>query len=235
MNEVPTEVGSRRRCRELNSIIHGQGIRMHQARRGVPVLGLVLAFVMSASSQLFGQGTVVQSPEEAAGNGRQAMRACHADMKMLCADVAKGVGGKMNCLKANQAKLSTGCQSAIQSVIHRQNAIGAGRLKLVCQADIAARCPGLGEGKGGVGKCLRQYTPVLSQPCKAAVDAAQAKRVLRRQANLICQSDALNLCPQLSGRDLVACLQQKQMTASASCQQALSALPLSKAKPLPQP
>jgi hypothetical protein len=44
------------------------------------------------------------------------MAACRADTKSLCADVQRGGGRKLACLKANEAKLTPACASTIKSL-----------------------------------------------------------------------------------------------------------------------
>jgi hypothetical protein len=53
----------------------------------------------------------------AAAQERGAMRqACAGDFRTFCADVQRGGGRIVQCLKANEAKLSAGCRSAMQQV-----------------------------------------------------------------------------------------------------------------------
>jgi hypothetical protein len=48
------------------------------------------------------------------GGGK--MAACRDDQRALCADVQKGGGRKIACLKANEAKLSPACSSLIKAL-----------------------------------------------------------------------------------------------------------------------
>ena len=183
----------------------------------------------------------------ASGGGRQAMAACRDDIKSLCAGVENGGGRKIACLKENQAKLSTGCQSAIQSVLDKRGMgkapVGAGamtanagvKLKQVCQTDIAAQCAGVIAGKGAVRNCLNEKSPSLSQPCQAALAEAKAKGALRSQAKLTCASDAATLCPQLQGKAEMTCLQIKAASASSACQQMLAKIPAPKPESASKP
>ena len=198
----------------------------------------VLAAFVPASAQ-----SVQPAPPAATaaqpGGGRQAMAACRDDMKALCAGVEKGGGRKIACLKDNQAKLSTGCQAAIQSVLDKRGAgnasggavTGGGKVGQVCQADIAAKCANVGAGHGAVGKCLNDKASSVSQPCQAALAEMNAKTALRQQAKQLCANDATNLCPMLKGKEQMSCLQEKAATATPSCRQALAQVPMPKVKP----
>ena len=51
----------------------------------------------------------------AAAQERGALRqACVGDYRTLCSDVQRGGGRIIQCLKANEAKLSAACRSAMQ-------------------------------------------------------------------------------------------------------------------------
>jgi hypothetical protein len=49
------------------------------------------------------------------------MAACRADTKALCADVERGGGRKIACLRANEAKLTPDCAGALKSLPVRPN------------------------------------------------------------------------------------------------------------------
>jgi hypothetical protein len=48
--------------------------------------------------------------------GRGKMAVCRADSKALCADVKRGGGRKLACLKANEAKLSPDCAAVVKTL-----------------------------------------------------------------------------------------------------------------------
>jgi hypothetical protein len=54
----------------------------------------------------------------AKGEGKKGGRlaACRADSKSLCADVPKGGGGKLACLRTNEAKLTPDCAAAVKAL-----------------------------------------------------------------------------------------------------------------------
>jgi Cysteine rich repeat len=50
------------------------------------------------------------------GKGGGKMAVCRADSKALCADVEKGGGRKLACLKANEAKLTPDCAAVVKAM-----------------------------------------------------------------------------------------------------------------------
>ena len=180
--------------------------------------------------------------------GHKAMAACRGDMATLCAGVERGGGRKIKCLKDNQAKLSPGCQSAIQNVLDQHGA-GAGpkaaaapgepgaqgpstpsqtpvKIKQACQSDIATVCVGVAPGQGGIAKCLKQNAGSLSPACSAAL--AQRKEMtemLKKTVKDACAADRQTLCgAEQKGHAVMACLREKQAQVSPPCQQAIAGL-----------
>ena len=161
------------------------------------------------------------------GAGRAAMSACRGDMISLCGGVARGGGRKFACLKENQAKLSTPCLAAIQSVVdkggNRGPGIVGGKGMAACRADIASVCTGVEKGKGGVGMCLRENAAKLSQPCQSML---AERKALQQAVAMSCKGDVAALCGTVEkGKPQRECLKEKQVQASPRCQQALAALP----------
>ena len=174
------------------------------------------------------------STPAAPGPGKQAMSACRPDMAALCGNVEQGGGKKIQCLKDNQAKLSPDCKAAIQAVLDKQaGAAPAGKRGAkaldACQADIASNCAGIEQGKGGIIKCLNAKSASLSQPCQVVLADQHAKQEQRKAARASCAGDVTTLCPSVEkGHATMACLREKQASASPGCQQALAALPAHK-------
>jgi hypothetical protein len=50
------------------------------------------------------------------GKGGGKMAVCRADSKALCADVERGGGRKVACLKANEAKLTPECAAVVKGL-----------------------------------------------------------------------------------------------------------------------
>jgi len=173
------------------------------------------------------------------GPGRNALAACRGDMEALCADVPRGGGRKIQCLKDNQAKLSPSCRESIQAVLDK---VGAGRQakapagtagpnpQHVCKADIATLCAGVEKGHGRIQKCLKEYAAKLSAACQSArADQKAQRQMLRRDVKSACGADLHTLCgPAVKGPEALQCLREKQSQASPGCQQALAQLPIAK-------
>jgi hypothetical protein len=54
-----------------------------------------------------------------AAQQREAMKACAADVKTLCANVERGDGRIAQCLRDNQDKVSAACKTQLQSMAGR--------------------------------------------------------------------------------------------------------------------
>lgn len=52
--------------------------------------------------------------------GKGKMAVCRADSKALCADVERGGGRKLACLKANEAKLTPDCAAVVKAMPGKQ-------------------------------------------------------------------------------------------------------------------
>jgi hypothetical protein len=76
-----------------------------------------LAIAGSACSIAQAQTDAGQPGPEGPHGGRGALRAaCQADIEKFCADVAKGGGHVMQCIREHQDQLSDSCQSAVQGM-----------------------------------------------------------------------------------------------------------------------
>jgi hypothetical protein len=60
-----------------------------------------------------------------AGHGHGAMQACAADRKNYCADVERGGGRVIKCLRDNLTRLAPACQAAVQSMRQEHGAAPA--------------------------------------------------------------------------------------------------------------
>lgn len=184
------------------------------------------------------------------GPGRQAMAACRGDMQTLCGAVERGGGRKIACLKENQAKLSPGCQAAIQAVLDKAgggragtagaagtNAAGAGAagagalshaaVRQACQSDQATLCAGVAKGEGRIAKCMKDNADKLSPGCQAAMGERKTKmQMLRKDVRAACASDSQTLCgPGVKGHTAMQCLREKEAQVSPGCRQVLASLP----------
>ena len=81
---------------------------------------LLLALALAAAAPAFAQSSAASAIPDvgaagAKGGGHGAMKACKADRQTFCADVEKGGGRVMQCMKAHAAQLSQPCKDAIQA------------------------------------------------------------------------------------------------------------------------
>jgi hypothetical protein len=77
-------------------------------------LTLALAAPALAQAPMANVADVGAAP---AGGGRGgAMKACKADHEKYCANVEKGGGRVMTCMKEHAGQLSSGCKSALQAM-----------------------------------------------------------------------------------------------------------------------
>jgi hypothetical protein len=84
----------------------------------VATFALVLAFAAPALAQapMANVADVSGAPAGGHGGGHGAMKACKADHEKYCADVEKGGGRVMKCMKDHASQLSSGCKSALQTM-----------------------------------------------------------------------------------------------------------------------
>jgi hypothetical protein len=71
---------------------------------------------ITATDQVRTERAARRAARAASGKGGGKMAACRDDQRTLCADVKKGGGRKIACLKANEAKLSPACSSVIKAL-----------------------------------------------------------------------------------------------------------------------
>ena len=101
-------------------------------------LGVLLLAIMQASAQQ----PASPPPASQGGGFVNPFAACKSDISELCKDAPSGIGGRLQCLKANQDKLSPACMGAIQSVLGVVKAKAATmqnapRPIKACQSDLA--------------------------------------------------------------------------------------------------
>jgi hypothetical protein len=95
---------------------------------------------------------------------RQIGADCEGDVSRLCKDVTPGDGRVATCLKDNESRLSTSCQSAF-------NDWRLERMKLTaaCAGDVGKWCPQVPEGGGRILRCLREHGSDLTSDCRSAL------------------------------------------------------------------
>jgi hypothetical protein len=152
----------------------------------------------------------------ALGTARAAEDACSADVEKLCAGIPPGGGRVLSCLKANEAKVSSGCKKELAALKKNVKAVGA-----ACEGDVYQYCPNVKPGHGEVMKCLSSNSANLTPECQQVVQGAQEKAHAFKKA---CGGDAKKFCqgiPAGQGR-ILACLKSKQADLSPGCQAMMS-------------
>jgi hypothetical protein len=98
---------------------------------------------------------------------------CTEEIRTLCADVQPGGGRILQCLKANDAKLSPACTqrvSELQELV--SGPLGA------CRDDFAAHCyhPRTSTSRQAVIQCLQANRANVSPGCQQALQGVSGKR-----------------------------------------------------------
>jgi cysteine rich repeat protein len=88
-----------------------------------------------------------------------AEQACAGDIKAFCANVPQGEGRVAQCLRANQAKLSPGCQKGMGNTATLMKEVVQ-----ACEDDVHRFCAGAAPGT--IKDCLRNNFRELSFGCK---------------------------------------------------------------------
>ena len=95
---------------------------------------------------------------------------CTAEIKQYCADVQPGQGRIVQCLKANEAKLSPACVKRIDDMQATFNTpVGA-----ACREDWVALCyhPRAATDRQAVVQCLQTQVTKVSPGCQKALQGA---------------------------------------------------------------
>jgi len=81
---------------------------------------IAFALALAAAAPALAQSAATSAIPDAAGGGhgdrRGAMKACAADRQTYCADVEKGGGRIMKCMKEHADKLAPACKEALASM-----------------------------------------------------------------------------------------------------------------------
>lgn len=101
----------------------------------------------------------------AGAKGGHRMAACRTDVATFCQNAEKG-GGRMRCLKENQAKLSPECQTAVT-----ERTQAAGNFRQACKSDRETLCAGVERGGGRLMQCLKENQAKLTPACGEAISA----------------------------------------------------------------
>jgi hypothetical protein len=100
--------------------------------------------------------------------GVKPMQVCRTDLQTLCANVEKGGGAKMRCLRDNQAKVSAPCADALAAKQSERKGLRA-NARGACKDDSRTFCAA---SKGPERRaCLTANSDKLSPACAAAIKA----------------------------------------------------------------
>jgi hypothetical protein len=94
---------------------------------------------------------------------------CTAEIRTYCADVQPGGGRILQCLKANESKLSMACVQRVQSLQETvSGSLGA------CRDDWVAYCyhPRASTERGAMVECLQTHLAQVSSACQKALQGA---------------------------------------------------------------
>ena len=77
---------------------------------------IAFALAVATAAPAFAQSDATKAVPDVGGGGRGgAMKACKADRQTYCADVEKGGGRVMACMKDHADKLSAPCREALMA------------------------------------------------------------------------------------------------------------------------
>ena len=110
---------------------------------------------------------------------RARAQACATDVATFCAG-AKGQG-RVECLKANEAKLSATCVQAREQAKEGRR-VATKQARQACQADAAALCGAAGNGRGAQMQCLRANEAKVSPGCGQALASLPMRKRDRKAA-----------------------------------------------------
>ena len=81
---------------------------------------IAFALAVATAAPAFAQTSATSAIPDVGGSGggghRGAMKACKADRQTYCADVEKGGGRVMKCMKEHADKLSPSCKDALAAM-----------------------------------------------------------------------------------------------------------------------
>lgn len=112
---------------------------------------------------------------------------CASYIKKFCADVAKGGGQVMTCLKEHESELGVECKTSLSAHedLHEdaktlraenKNEIRELRkeLRAACKDDVKSKCLDVAPGEARILKCLQENEATLAAPCRAELTKVSA-------------------------------------------------------------
>jgi hypothetical protein len=142
-------------------------------------------------------------------------------VKQLCGAVKVGSGRVQQCLRENEARLSTACRAkvaAAQATFRRITEEFADK----CGLDMARLCAEVKPGSGRVLACLVRQQDDLTLSCRSEVERLQAATERVSAVRAACKADAERLCTGAGAAvgPLVECLQAHRADLSDTCRAA---------------
>lgn len=147
-----------------------------------------------------------------------AQDACVDDVKRFCTDIAPGSGKIVECLRANEHRLTGACRDRLEANARRTRVL-VEQFGRACRSDVEALCAGVEPGSGRVVACLDQHQLELSPSCAAEMARLADARGLIATFKEVCGGDIRRLCSGSAGTAgaLVECVQANKANLSASC------------------
>ena len=124
------------------------------------ILASFLTILVASFGLAYAEDTTAEAPKAGMKDGP-----CKTDIETYCKDVQPGEGRIRQCMKDNDAKLSTECKAEMQKHHEEMEAT-----KKACAADREKFCKDAQPGKGedGIRACMKSHQAELSAECNAA-------------------------------------------------------------------
>jgi hypothetical protein len=92
--------------------------------------------------------------------------ACDAELKTMCADIKRGHGRGIACMKRQEKVVGMPCRVLLRSKLPRIN-----EALSVCKTDLMQYCPTIKAGGGRRFECLANVDKGLSKNCRKTLDS----------------------------------------------------------------
>jgi hypothetical protein len=158
---------------------------------------------------------------------------CRSDFMSNCSGVSPGGAEALQCLQRNVAKLSPGCQGAVNALAPRsapQPATASAPPPAATPAPAPAPAPASAPAAASAPPPAARtaIAPTTAHPSKPSTAAAPAKPTAQQQAAIrqSCQGDFMSRCSgvQPGGSAALQCLQRNAARLSPNCKRAVAAL-----------
>jgi len=139
-------------------------------------------------------------------------------VKQFCGDVEVGSGRVVECLRQNEARLSTACKGRRAAADERFRRL-ADEFAAACRRDADRLCSEVKPGGGRIVACLMRQQDDASSACRAEIDRIDTASDKVSAMRAACRADAERICagvPSDAGA-LVECLQANRSNLSETC------------------